>query len=226
MPVSRYLSIWGIIVAAAAVFALEQAQQTSFSADYGAVPVEVRAAFDAVRGGNFSLDALSGFVPLVTAIFLHANAEHILFNMVFLWTFGSLTAEILGQWRALAVFFVCGVGGNIVQVWLNPASPDPIIGASGAVCGFQGVFFGLALRWQLPWVDVWPIAHPIPPLQLAAFALIGFAADMYMLANRDTQIAYGAHLGGFLTGLAVAAVITTIYPTQSSFDRSGRKEYI
>jgi len=146
--------------------------------------------------------------------------------MVFLWTFGYLTSQILGQRSALAVFFLTGVCGNIVQIWLNASSPAPIIGASGAVCGFEGVYLGLALRWQLPWPDVWPLAHPVPPLQLGAFAVLGFVGDMLLMANHDEHIAYGAHLGGFLSGVAIAAVITTVYPTLVAYERAGRKKSI
>ena len=226
MPVSRYLSIWAIIVLAVVVFAAAEVRSVSFSADYGAIPINIRAAAGTLVDGTFSMDVLRELSRLLTALFLHADAQHILFNMVFLWTFGSLTADSSGQWRALAVFLICGVCGNIVQVWLNPGSPIPIIGASGAVCGFEGVYLGLALRWQLPWAEVWPLAYPVPPLQLGAFALLGFLADMFMLANHGEQIAYGAHLGGFLSGLAIAAMVTTVYPTLAAYEWAGRRKRI
>ena len=46
-------------------------------------------------------------------------------------------------------------------------------------------------------------------MQLGAFAVIGFIGDMYLLANHDQHIAYGAHLGGFLSGVVIAAIVTT-----------------
>jgi membrane associated rhomboid family serine protease len=224
MPIHRYLSILGIIAFAAAVFVFGEMREEPFADEYGAVPAKVVAAFHAIRSGDVSVGALCELATLVTAIFLHAGAEHIVYNMVFLWIFGSLTADYLGQWRALAAFFLCGIMGNVVQVALDPASPIPIVGASGAISGFAGLFFGLALRWQLPWVEVWPVAYPIPPQQLAVVAAIGFAGDMLMITNQDSHIAYGAHLGGFLTGLAIAAIVTTLYPTQYAYDRSRRKD--
>jgi membrane associated rhomboid family serine protease len=69
----------------------------------------------------------------------------------------------------------------------------------------------------MPDAEVWPLAHPVPPLQVGAFALVGFVGDMVLLANHDQSIAYGAHLGGLLTGVVIAAAITTIYPTIDSY---------
>ncbi len=225
MPVSRQLSIWGIIAVAVIVFAVEQSREISFGDSGGMIPMQVRAAAGALVEGRLSVEGAKAFSTLVTSMFLHGDVEHILFNMVFLWTFGILTSELLGQWRALAVFIVCGICGAIVHICLNAESSTPMIGASGAVCGFEGVYLGLALRWQLPYAEVWPLAHPVPPMQLGAFAIVGFIGDMLLLANHDEHIAYGAHLGGFLSGVAIAAVITTVYPTLAAYERAGRKRY-
>lgn len=196
---------------------------TDFAQDYGAVPSLIQQAFVGLANGHFDFQSVRRMSTLLTAIFVHGDVEHILFNMIYLWVFGYLVSQHLGQWWALAAFLVTGVCGNIVQVCLNLDSPNPIIGASGAVCGFGGIYLGLALRWQLPDPDVWPIAYPIPPLQLGAFALLGFGYDMYMLANQGQHIAYGAHVGGFLAGLAIAGAFTTLYPTDTAYNRSRRR---
>ena len=179
-------------------------------------------AFRELISGHLSFSIARDLSRLVTAIFLHADPQHLGFNMVFLWTFGYLTSQVLGQWRALVIFLICGVCGNIVQVWFNTESSVSIIGASGAICGFEGVYLGLAVQWRLPYAEVWPLAHPVPPLQIGAFALIGFIGDMVLLARHDQQIAYGAHLGGLLTGVIIAAVITTIYPTIDAYRRASK----
>jgi rhomboid family protein len=226
VPVSRHLSIWGIIVVAAIVFAGEQIRETSFGDVAGVIPLRVQSAANALVEGQLTWESVAAFSTLISYMFLHADVEHILFNMVFLWTFGILTSELLGQWRALAVFLFCGICGAIVHIALNQGSTVPTIGASGAVAGFFGVYLGLALRWQLPNAEVWPLAYPVPPMQLGAFGLLGFIGDMVLLANHDQHIAYGAHMGGFLSGLAIAGVITTLYPTLYAYDRARRKDCI
>jgi len=69
---------------------------------------------------------------------------------------------------------------------------------------------------------VWPLAHPIPPLQLGAVALIGFIGDIYLLSKQVGDIAYGAHIGGLIAGLLIAATLTTLYPSLHAYERSGR----
>jgi membrane associated rhomboid family serine protease len=220
MNVYRHATILAVIIVAACVFALDQSRGAGFAASFGAVPAAISGAARQLASGDWSRAAVGELSRLVTALLLHGDAEHIVFNLVFLWTFGYLASQILGQWWALAIFVLTGVCGNILQVCLNQNSPAPIIGASGAVCGFQGVYLALAIRWTLPWPDIWPLAHPIPPMQLGAFAVLGFIADVVLITNRDHHIAYGAHVGGFISGFAIATLITAVYPTPTRFERA------
>jgi membrane associated rhomboid family serine protease len=206
----RHVTIFALIAAAVIVFLVERRREARFADDFGAVPAIVVPAFRALLDGDVSRPVVQALSRTLSALFVHGDAQHLLFNMVFLWTFGFLASEILGQWQALLIFFICGVCGNALQIWLEQNSPSPIIGASGAICGFEGVYLGLAVSWKLPWPSVWPLAHPIPPLQLATFAVLGFLGDVYFLSEQRQGIAYGAHIGGFLSGLAIAALITTL----------------
>lgn len=226
MPVSRHLSIWGLIVTAAVLFVAEHGRETSFADTGGLVPAQLSAAAAAAWHGQLSLESVKTLSTLVTSIFLHGDVEHILWNSVFLWTFGILTSDLLGQWRALAAFMITGVGGGILHTILDPGSTLPTIGASGAVSGLEGVYLGLALRWQLPWAEVWPLAQPVQPMYLALFAVFGFVGDLVRMSNHEAHIAYGAHLGGLLTGVLIAAIVTTVYPTLYAYERSRRKDCI
>jgi membrane associated rhomboid family serine protease len=204
------------------VFVYQETQGESVTDDYAAVPTTIDAAWNSIVAGEPSLEALGELTRLVTAMFLHGVFEHILYNMVFLWLFGTLVADHLGQWWALLIFLITGVVGNLLQVILNFDLPIRILGASGAVCGFEGVYLGLALRWQLPDPEVWPIAYPIPPLQLAALAVLGFFFDAYGLMNHDEGVAFGAHIGGLLSGVVIAGLVTTLFPTEKAYWRAGR----
>jgi membrane associated rhomboid family serine protease len=219
----RHLSILTIIAVAAMVFVAEQTQQTTFSRDGGVIPTQVRSVVAGVVDGQFTFQTAKTAATFVTHMFLHGDVQHILYNLVFLWTFGILASDLLGQWRALAVFLLCGIGGAIGHICLNLDSSDPMIGASGAISGLEGLYLGLAVRWSLPYAEVWPIAYPVHPQQLGLFAILGFVGDLLLFANHDEHIAYGAHLGGFLTGVAIAAVITTAYPTLTAYERAGSR---
>lgn len=217
----RYLSIIGIIVVATVIYGAEQSRQQSFSDEWGMKATDVRAAFGHLREGLPSRADLRSFATLVTYQFLHGGIEHLLYNMVFLWIFGVLDSDIVGQWRTLAVFIVSGISGGILQAILVPDAM-PAVGASGSICGLQGLYVGIALRWDLPYANVWPIAYPVPPTQLVALAAIGFGGDLWLMTQRDHHIAFGGHLGGLFAGVLIAAILTTIYPTRGAFERARR----
>jgi membrane associated rhomboid family serine protease len=222
-------TILALIALAVMVEVESEIGDVSLSGRYGVVPAQVTAAWHGLwsEGLNAATAAAVGWSvwTMVAALFLHGGPEHLLLNMVFLWAFGSLVAQSLGKWWAVLLFLLCGVCGNLTQVALNPESPIPIVGASGSVCGLGGVYLALAMRWELPWPDVWPLAHPIPPMQLAAFSVIGVLIDVYAISTTGGDgpgIAHGAHLGGFASGLVVGLLVTQLYSTRRAWGTESR----
>jgi len=173
---------------------------------YAVRPVEVQQAWEQLRAGNFSSDALMALATLFTATLLHGGPEHILLNMVYLWLFAALVAQALGYRWMLFLFVVTGIAGNLTQCFLNWESAVPILGASGAVMGFEGAYLGLWMRFRLRDPDVWPISRPIPPGQLVLLAVFGAAMDISGLIGANPGIAYGAHLGGLVSGLFLSTL--------------------
>lgn len=217
------MTIVGLIVVMCALFLAQQS--LPLGQRYGAVPVRILAAWRALWGGAAFLPNVRTLATTVTACFLHADAGHIGMNLVLLWAFGSLVSRHVGRWWALGLFFFCGTCGNVAHTLLNPGSEALVIGSSGAVSGFEGLYLGLALRWRLEWADVWPIARPIPPLRLGLLAVFGFAIDVGAIVSRQqSATAFGAHVGGFFAGLLVAAILTDLYATEDAFrDRGGAR---
>lgn len=173
------------------------------------VPAEVTRSWKELLQGNISGTSFENFATLLTSAFLHADPEHVLFNMLFLWVFAALAAELLGQRWMLLIFIITAIAGSVGHTLLNAEDVTPMLGASGAVMGFEGAYLGLALRWKLPDPHVWPMARPIPPAQLAALAVIGVVMDvMGVMNDGQSNIAFGAHIGGFLAGLFLTSFIT------------------
>lgn len=172
-----------------------------------AVPGKIGESWQHLLGGQVSAEDCRQFGTLLSHAFLHGDFEHVTFNMLYLWVFGALLVELLGWRWMLLVFGVTAVGAGISHVILNRGEFIPMLGASGALMGFEGAYLGLATRWTLPDPHVWPIARPIPPSHLALLAVIGVSFDYFAIMNQqDTGIAYGAHVGGFTTGLLFAAL--------------------
>lgn len=168
------------------------------------VPAEVMAAGKDLREGEFDLRPLS---TLVSHAFLHGDFGHLGMNMLMLWIFAALAAELIGQRWMLMVFFFTAICGGLCHTFLNPEETIPMLGASGAVMGFEGLYLGMAVRWQLPDPHIWPMARPIPPGQLALLGIMGLIFDLSGFVSGIENIAYGAHLGGFIGGLVLGAVI-------------------
>lgn len=212
--------IVAVITVCLVVFLVEEVFNLEFASEYGARPAEFQAGWRALKGGAINVDVFKAAAKLFPPLVLHGGPEHILGNMVFLWAFGSLVSRLLGNWWALWLFLLSGAFGNVTQIAMNPDSVATIIGASGGVAGLEGVYFGLCLRWSLPWPDVFPLAHPVPPGQLALFAAVGIAFDLYAVYSATgVGVAYGAHIGGFASGLLFALLVSSRYGSPESWQR-------
>ncbi|MEX2381614.1 MAG: rhomboid family intramembrane serine protease [Opitutales bacterium] len=172
------------------------------------VPAEITQSWQSLLEGKINRESAGEFITLLTSAFLHGDPEHVLFNMLFLWVFAALTVDLLGHRWMFLIFTVTAISGSIGHTILNANDMIPMLGASGAVMGFEGAYLGLAIRWKLPDPHVWPMARPIPPAHLAALAVIGVVMDSMAIMNHDqANIAFGAHVGGFLAGLFLTSFI-------------------
>lgn len=203
------LKAQGVLLSLIAVifltFFLQTALEEGFTLNLMLFPSEVVSAWNTLRGGDYENVPWAEFGTLFTAAMLHASAEHIIGNMIFLWIFGALAAELLGQRCMLFVFVFTAISGNLCHLALNPNEFIPALGASGAVMGFEGLYLGMSVRWRLPAPHVWPMARPIAPSQLALVGIIGLVFDFMGYTSGQMGIAYGAHLGGFIGGLLLGS---------------------
>jgi membrane associated rhomboid family serine protease len=150
----------------------------------------------------------AAFEPLFTSMFLHAGLMHLLGNMLFLWVFGDNVEDYFGHAAYLFFYLVCGIGSGLAHVLFNLSSPYPAIGASGAISGVMGAYILLFPRHQiLTFFFIFLI--PVP-----AFLILGYwfvlqflegVGQLGMAARGD--VAFWAHIGGFLLGLAITAMV-------------------
>lgn len=173
-----------------------------------AVPGSIVESWETLLAGQASGSDWREFGTLLSHAFLHGDIEHVTFNMLFFWIFGALIVELIGWRWMLLVFGLTAVAGGIGHVLLYRDSFIPMLGASGALMGFEGAYLGLATRWSLPNPHVWPMARPIAPAQLGLLAVVGVAIDFFsIMGGENDGIAYGAHVGGFMMGLLLGALV-------------------
>jgi membrane associated rhomboid family serine protease len=127
---------------------------------------------------------------LLTNLFIHGGLWHLAANMITLFFFGRYLSMTVGEARFLIVYFVGGIIGNFFFILLGPSN-TLVIGASGAVFAVGGAFTLLAPKMK---VFVFPIPVPLP---LWVAVIGGFIILSFL-----PFVAWEAHLGGLLVGLA------------------------
>jgi len=161
-----------------------------------------------------SMTSAGSLVPLFAAMFLHGGWLHLLGNMLFLFVFGRSIEDRFGHLKFLAIYFLAGLGGNLLHILLNPASRVPTIGASGAIAGILGAYFltfpAARITTLIPlFFFFWTVELPALFL-LGYWFLIQFFTGFQMLAIQAATgggVAWWGHVGGFLTGLVLALTL-------------------
>lgn len=139
-----------------------------------------------------AIGILNEWYRLLTSVFLHGSILHILFNMYVLVVLGPTLERILGHGRFLLLFIVAGLGGSVASYWLS-APTSLSVGASGAIFGLMGA---LLIAGRRLGADVTQIV-----VLIAINLAIGFIFG---------GIDWRAHLGGLVTGAAMAAVMVGV----------------
>jgi len=145
---------------------------------------------------------LSPPLTLMASMFLHGSLFHLAGNMLFLWIFGNNVEDFLGPFRFVFFYFLSGLGASFFQVVFSPNSRVPMIGASGAIAGVLGAYFLLypAARVRtLVFLFFFVRVIPIP----AAYVLGLWFILQILNVGMGGGIAWFAHIGGFLVGLAL-----------------------
>lgn len=201
----RQWPLLALILVIASVHGLQVLRGMEFNDRFMVVPADVMEALQSLRSGDFSGSA--ALFTLITAALLHGDVGHLLGNMLYLWIFAAIAAELLGHRWVMRVFIFTALCGSACHVALYPEETIPMLGASGAVMGFEGLYLSMAVRWRLPNPHVWPIARPVPPAHLAAIGVIGLLFDFSGYLGGYQGVAYGAHLGGFIGGMVLGAAV-------------------
>ena len=145
------------------------------------------------------------WTSLLTTQFLHADFAHLLGNMAFLYIFGDNVEDALGHLRFAAFFLLCGALAALAHGLADPGSAVPLIGASGAVSGILGAYLLLSPRARIL------VLLFVLPLRLPAWMLmIGWFVAQFVFGLSslgDDSVAYWAHVGGFLAGMALLPLL-------------------
>ena len=147
------------------------------------------------------------WITILTAMFFHAGWMHIIGNMIFLWAFGPEMEDTMGRLRFLVFYLIGGVVAFAAQIAAVPASHVPNIGASGAIAAVMGAFIVIYPRDEIKtalWFLLFVRITYVPAVLLIGvwFVLQLFSAGQVAQHVQTGGVAYLAHVGGFLFGVA------------------------
>jgi membrane associated rhomboid family serine protease len=189
-----------------AAFFLELSQPSeralqSFITAWGVVPREYSTGQDLAPR-----IPLPFWSTLVTSMFLHGGWAHLLGNLVFLWVFGDNLEKVMGHVRYVLFYLVTGLGAGLAHILSNSGSTIPSVGASGAISGVLGGYLLLFPRNRVKILTRGGIMHIPAFVMLGIWILMQLVSQVGSMAQTEQTgggVAYMAHIGGFVAGLAL-----------------------
>jgi membrane associated rhomboid family serine protease len=150
------------------------------------------------------------FTP-ITSMFLHGGWGHIIGNCLFFWVFGNNVEDSMGRFRFLIFYLICGLVAAGAHVAIDPTSPVPTVGASGAISGVLGAYLVLypRVRVNLLVILVFIIRIiPVPAWLVLVYwfglqLLTGLPQLTSIRADASGGVAVWAHIGGFVAGVVL-----------------------
>jgi membrane associated rhomboid family serine protease len=143
-------------------------------------------------------------------MFMHASWMHIIGNMVFLWAFGPAIEDAMGHVNFAFFYLIGGVMAMMAQVFADPSSTIPCLGASGAIAAVMGAFIITfprdRIRTLLFFLIFFRVTY-IPAVFLIGFWFLMQVLNFGIVADvRTGGVAYIAHIAGFLFGVITARI--------------------
>jgi membrane associated rhomboid family serine protease len=165
------------------------------------------------------------FVTAFTAMFMHGGLLHLGGNMLFLWIFGNNVEDAMGPVKFVLFYLLAGIAALVLQIVFDPSSDVPTLGASGAIAGVLGGYLLLFPKARV--VTVIFIVFFFTLLELPALIVLGlWFLQQAVFAAMDIGgsgggVAYFAHVGGFVFGLATIRLFVSRKRVDEQLDRAG-----
>ena len=159
-----------------------------------------------------AVDPEPAWYTVFTSMFLHGGWLHLIGNLWFLWLFGDNVEDVFGHLGYAVIYVVCGLAAAGAQLAIDPASPVPMVGASGAISGVMGAYVVLFPHVPVRVLVVLIIfitTVTVPAvLMLGLWFLLQLVSGLPQLTGgAEPGVAFWAHIGGFVAGVVAALAI-------------------
>ena len=214
-PIVNYILIFINVVVF--VFLQQLGGNDAFTYAFSLVPKEIVTGVD-ITGVQIIQDTFgnTGKIPhyatplpvyfnFISSMFMHGDFMHLFGNMLFLWIFGDNIENRIGHIRYIIFYLICGFAAAIGQLVMDTSSIIPMLGASGAISGILGGYLLLFPTRRVKAL-IFNFFTEVPAY-VALGIWIAFQIIQGYLSSASTGgVAYAAHIGGFVAGLALIKV--------------------
>ncbi len=160
------------------------------------------------------LAVVPAWATIFTSMFMHGGWMHLGGNMLFLWIFGDNIEDSMGHFRFAVFYLLCGAAAALTQGFLNTDSEIPMIGASGAVSGVLGAYLLLhpraSVKVLLFFGIIFWIAN-VPAMLVLGIWFLGQLVNAALAPPDVPGVAFWAHIGGFVAGMALIPLFKDKY---------------
>ena len=155
------------------------------------------------------LALVSPTTSVFTSMFMHGGWMHLIGNMLYLWIFGDNVEDSMGHGRFIVFYLLCGVAAVLAQALPDPSSTVPMVGASGAISGVLGAYLLLYPHARV--LVAIPLGFYLHTTRLPAGIVLALWFGLQLLSNAMSSgegggVAFRAHIGGFIAGMALIAL--------------------
>jgi rhomboid family protein len=214
------------------VFLQQLGANDKFTYAYSTVPAEIVSGRDITSDNRVVEDPITGqrvlvpglertpgsvYLTLITSMFMHGGIAHIFGNMLFLWIFGDNLEHSMGHGRYAVFYLLCGIIASLAHVMATAMFATdprslliPSLGASGAISGVLGGYIVLHPKRRVTVILIRFLTDVPAYVAIGIWFAFQLISGLGMLGSGSQQggVAYAAHIGGFIAGLALVKVFT------------------
>lgn len=228
---TAYVTLAFVILNLVVFFVFQQAgANTDFIYGWSVIPAEITSGVDFVasqkveaRGRSVEVPGAPGpnpiYLTVLTAMFMHGGYAHLFGNLLYLWIFGDNVEERIGSVAFLGFYVLCGVAATFAQIALDPDGVLPNLGASGAISGVLGAYLVFFPRNRVHALFFYFVISVPAFIAIGTWILFQFFNGVGAVVATETAlggVAYGAHIGGFVTGVLAAGLWRLVNPKDAS----------
>lgn len=218
---TAYVTLAFVVLNLLVFFVLQRGgANTDFIYGWSVIPREITTGIDltvdqsvTVGGQRVEIPEAPGptpiYVTILTAMFMHGGYAHLLGNLLYLWIFGDNVEDRIGSVTFFGFYLLCGVAATLAQVALDPDGVIPNLGASGAISGVLGAYIVFFPRNRVHALFFYVVVSVPAFVAIGLWIVFQFLNGLGAVVAADAVlggVAYGAHVGGFVTGGAVAGL--------------------